>query len=75
MGWAGRRGGSVRTVCPARRAGRRAGDRADGVLPGVRPRGRRHLRIGDSGRLMIVAADHPARGALGVGDRRLAMAN
>ncbi|WP_328773462.1 Cgl0159 family (beta/alpha)8-fold protein [Streptomyces sp. NBC_00286] len=37
-------------------------------------RGRRPL-IGDSGRLMIVAADHPARGALGVGDRRLAMAN
>ncbi|MEU6548428.1 deoxyribose-phosphate aldolase [Streptomyces sp. NPDC046859] len=31
--------------------------------------------IGASGRLMIVAADHPARGALGVGDRRLAMAN
>ncbi|MBA2946026.1 Cgl0159 family (beta/alpha)8-fold protein [Streptomyces himalayensis] len=31
--------------------------------------------IGESGRLMIVAADHPARGALGVGDRRLAMAN
>ncbi|WP_445525320.1 Cgl0159 family (beta/alpha)8-fold protein [Streptomyces cyslabdanicus] len=31
--------------------------------------------IGDSGRLMIVAADHPARGALGVGDRGLAMAN
>ncbi|QOV33965.1 deoxyribose-phosphate aldolase [Streptomyces ferrugineus] len=31
--------------------------------------------IDDSGRLMIVAADHPARGALGVGDRRLAMAN
>ncbi|MER5579116.1 Cgl0159 family (beta/alpha)8-fold protein [Streptomyces massasporeus] len=31
--------------------------------------------IGDCGRLMIVAADHPARGALGVGDRRLAMAN
>ena len=28
--------------------------------------------IGASGRLMIVAADHPARGALGVGDRRLA---
>jgi hypothetical protein len=27
------------------------------------------------GRLMIVAADHPARGALGVGDRRLAMAD
>ncbi|MFI1728299.1 deoxyribose-phosphate aldolase [Streptomyces acidicola] len=31
--------------------------------------------IGDSGRLMIVAADHPARGALGVGGQRLAMAN
>jgi DhnA family fructose-bisphosphate aldolase class Ia len=31
--------------------------------------------IGDSGRLMIVAADHPARGALDIGDRRLAMAN
>ncbi|NUP15707.1 MAG: deoxyribose-phosphate aldolase [Streptomyces sp.] len=31
--------------------------------------------IGDSGRLMIVAADHPARGALSVGDRRLAMAD
>ncbi|WP_395575992.1 deoxyribose-phosphate aldolase [Streptomyces sp. BK79] len=31
--------------------------------------------IGDSGRLLIVAADHPARGALAVGDRRLAMAN
>ncbi|MER7477886.1 deoxyribose-phosphate aldolase [Streptomyces sp. NPDC126510] len=31
--------------------------------------------LGASGRLMIVAADHPARGALGVGNRRLAMAN
>ncbi|MFE7270011.1 deoxyribose-phosphate aldolase [Streptomyces sp. NPDC057623] len=31
--------------------------------------------LGDSGRLMIVAADHPARGALGVGGRGLAMAN
>ncbi|WP_330457939.1 deoxyribose-phosphate aldolase [Streptomyces sp. NBC_00820] len=37
-------------------------------------RARRPL-LGDSGRLMIVAADHPARGALGVGDRGLAMAN
>ncbi|MGV9564541.1 Cgl0159 family (beta/alpha)8-fold protein [Streptomyces sp. NPDC003480] len=37
-------------------------------------RARRPL-IGDSGRLMIVAADHPARGALGVGDRPLAMAD
>ncbi|MFI1966115.1 deoxyribose-phosphate aldolase [Streptomyces pathocidini] len=31
--------------------------------------------IGDSGRLMIIAADHPARGALAVGNRGLAMAN
>ncbi|MFF7258725.1 deoxyribose-phosphate aldolase [Streptomyces sp. NPDC008159] len=31
--------------------------------------------IGDHGRLMIVAADHPARGALGVGGRPLAMAD
>ncbi|MFD5008562.1 Cgl0159 family (beta/alpha)8-fold protein [Streptomyces chartreusis] len=31
--------------------------------------------IGDSGRMMIVAADHPARGALGVGGRHLAMAD
>jgi hypothetical protein len=31
--------------------------------------------IGDRGRLMIVAADHPARGALGVGGRPLAMAD
>ncbi|MFC5143675.1 Cgl0159 family (beta/alpha)8-fold protein [Streptomyces aureoversilis] len=36
-------------------------------------RARRPL-VGDSGRLMIIAADHPARGALGVGDRPLAMA-
>ncbi|MEU6804784.1 Cgl0159 family (beta/alpha)8-fold protein [Streptomyces neyagawaensis] len=31
--------------------------------------------VGDRGRLMIVAADHPARGALGVGGRPLAMAD
>ncbi|MFJ7044513.1 deoxyribose-phosphate aldolase [Streptomyces sp. NPDC101112] len=31
--------------------------------------------VGDHGRLMIVAADHPARGALGVGGRPLAMAD
>ncbi len=37
-------------------------------------RGRRPL-LGDSGRLMIIAADHTARGALGVAGRSLAMAN
>lgn len=31
--------------------------------------------LNEAGRLMIVAADHPARGALGVGDRKFAMAN
>ncbi|MET9729181.1 deoxyribose-phosphate aldolase [Streptomyces sp. NPDC006458] len=31
--------------------------------------------VGDSGRLMIIAADHPARGVLGVGDHGLAMAD
>jgi hypothetical protein len=31
--------------------------------------------LGSSGRLMIIAADHPARGALGIGDRPMAMAN
>ncbi|WP_333737609.1 Cgl0159 family (beta/alpha)8-fold protein [Streptomyces sp. IBSBF 2806] len=35
----------------------------------------RRALLGDSGRLMIVAADHPARGALGVGGAKLAMAN
>lgn len=37
-------------------------------------RARRPL-LGASGRLMIIAADHPARGALAVGGRELAMAN
>lgn len=37
-------------------------------------RDRRPL-LNDRGRLMIVAADHPARGSLAVGDRALAMAN
>jgi DhnA family fructose-bisphosphate aldolase class Ia len=36
---------------------------------------RRSTLLGPSGRLMIVAADHPARGALAVGDRPLAMAD
>lgn len=37
-------------------------------------RERREMPAGD-GRLMIVAADHPARGALGVGQRSMAMAD
>ncbi|MDX3096553.1 deoxyribose-phosphate aldolase [Streptomyces sp. ME01-24h] len=31
--------------------------------------------VGDGGRLLIIAADHPARGAFAVGDREFAMAN
>ncbi|MFF7315699.1 deoxyribose-phosphate aldolase [Streptomyces albogriseolus] len=46
----------------------------EAVAEAAAGRARRPL-IGDSGRLMIVAADHPARGALGIGDRRLAMAD
>ncbi|MFI2509029.1 deoxyribose-phosphate aldolase [Streptomyces sp. NPDC018972] len=46
----------------------------EAVAEAAARRARRPL-IGDSGRLMIVAADHPARGALGIGDRRLAMAH
>ena len=40
----------------------------------LRGRKRRDLLVGD-GKLFIVAADHPARGALGVGDRPMAMAD
>ena len=38
-------------------------------------RRRRRPWLGPSGRLMIIAADHPARGSLGVGDRPMAMAS
>ncbi|WP_259333414.1 Cgl0159 family (beta/alpha)8-fold protein [Streptomyces umbrinus] len=48
--------------------------RPEAVAEAAARRPRRSL-LGESGRLMIVAADHPARGALSVGDRRLAMAN
>lgn len=40
----------------------------------VRSRRRRSLLTGD-GRLFVIAADHPARGALGVGGRPVAMAS
>ncbi|EGX60001.1 hypothetical protein SZN_10113 [Streptomyces zinciresistens K42] len=49
-------------------------ERPEAVAEAAARRVRRPL-LGDAGRLMIVAADHPARGALGVGDRALAMAN
>lgn len=46
----------------------------EAVAEAAARRARRPL-LRSSGRLMIVAADHPARGSLAVGDRRLAMAN
>ncbi|WP_030416575.1 Cgl0159 family (beta/alpha)8-fold protein [Streptomyces sp. NRRL S-1448] len=49
--------------------------RQPGAVAEAAARRTRRPLIGDSGRLMIVAADHPARGALAVGDQRLAMAN
>ncbi|MEW2485063.1 deoxyribose-phosphate aldolase [Streptomyces sp. NPDC048411] len=38
-------------------------------------RRRRRPLVGDSGRLMIIAADHPARGSFAAGGHELAMAN
>ncbi|MFF4606801.1 deoxyribose-phosphate aldolase [Streptomyces sp. NPDC001339] len=49
--------------------------RQPGAVAEAAARRTRRPLIGDSGRLMIIAADHPARGALAVGDRQLAMAN
>lgn len=46
----------------------------EAIATAAASRARRPL-VGDSGRLMIVAADHPARGALGIGGNKLAMAN
>ncbi|MEU0072426.1 deoxyribose-phosphate aldolase [Streptomyces sp. NPDC006332] len=48
--------------------------RPEAIAEAAARRTRRPL-LNTSGRLMIVAADHPARGALGVGDRKHAMAN
>ncbi|WP_460065854.1 Cgl0159 family (beta/alpha)8-fold protein [Streptomyces sp. YKOK-I1] len=49
-------------------------ERPEAIAEAAARRPRRPL-LNDSGRLMIVAADHPARGALGVGGDKLAMAN
>ena len=46
----------------------------DGIATALAQRERRELLAGD-GRLMIVAADHPARGAVSVGNRPTAMAD
>ncbi|HZE30708.1 MAG TPA: aldolase [Actinoallomurus sp.] len=47
----------------------------EAVAEAAARRVRRSTLLGPSGRLLIVAADHPARGALAVGDRPLAMAD
>ncbi|MFI1797164.1 deoxyribose-phosphate aldolase [Streptomyces sp. NPDC020379] len=46
----------------------------EAIAEAARRRARRPL-VGDTGRLMIIAADHPARGALAVGGRPFAMAD
>ncbi|MEV4329481.1 deoxyribose-phosphate aldolase [Streptomyces sp. NPDC049597] len=47
----------------------------EAVAEAAARRRRRTRLVGDGGRLMIIAADHPARGTFAVGDRPLAMAN
>lgn len=47
----------------------------DAIGEAARERRRRRELLPADGRLMLVAADHPARGAIAVGDRPLAMAN
>ncbi|MCX5382336.1 deoxyribose-phosphate aldolase [Streptomyces sp. NBC_00083] len=47
----------------------------EAVAEAAARRRRRPLLRGDGGRLMVIAADHPARGALGVGGDALAMAD
>jgi DhnA family fructose-bisphosphate aldolase class Ia len=49
-------------------------ERPEAIAQALAKRSRRSIIDGD-GRLMIVAADHPARGALGVGGDRAAMSN
>ncbi|RHW25037.1 aldolase [Nocardioides immobilis] len=47
-----------------------------GAIPAAAARRKRRASlVGESGRLMIIAADHPARGALRVGEDPLAMAD
>lgn len=48
--------------------------RPDAILHAARDRPSRPV-LGDDGRLFLVAADHPARGALGAGGRSAAMAD
>ncbi len=49
--------------------------RPGAVAEAAARRGRPESLLGEHGRLMMIAADHPARGALRAGDRPLAMAD
>ncbi len=49
--------------------------RPEAIAEAAAARRRPAAPVGDDGRVMIVAADHPARGSLGAGTRPLAMAN
>ncbi|OEV02930.1 Cgl0159 family (beta/alpha)8-fold protein [Streptomyces oceani] len=60
-------------ISPAELAALRA-RHPEAVAEAAARRVRRPL-VGESGRLLILAADHPARGMLGVGDRKTAMAD
>jgi hypothetical protein len=49
--------------------------RPHAVAEAAARRGRPESLVGEHGKLMMIAADHPARGALSAGDRALAMAD
>jgi hypothetical protein len=49
--------------------------RPEAIAEAARRRKRPESPIGEHGRLMVIAADHPARGALRAGDRAMAMAD
>ena len=50
-------------------------ERPDAIAAAAAARRRPASLLGDTGRMMVIAADHPARGALRAGDRPLAMAD
>jgi hypothetical protein len=49
--------------------------RPEAIAEAARRRERPQSILGEHGRLMVIAADHPARGALRAGDRPMAMAD
>ncbi|MQA25603.1 MAG: aldolase [Micromonosporaceae bacterium] len=50
-------------------------NRPEAIAEAAARRARREAPVGPSGRLLVIAADHPARGALRAGDQPLAMAD